>query len=295
MNGSDPTTVFITGASSGIGLATVERLDARGYRIYAGVRRDDDAERLAQRGSAGLIPVCLDLTNPASIERALTRIEEDLGGKGLDAVVNNAGTTAVAPLEFTPLETVRHQFDINIIGHLAVLQAALRLLRCGGSGRIINIGSVSGRVSTPFTGAYNASKAALRSLGDALRVELAPWNISVSLIEPGTVLTPMWTRSLADVQEMRRTMPPEAERLYGPVFSTLRSFIEKIQRGGQGLSSEEVAKVIERVIQARRPRAHYIIGSDARLRLILGRMPTRMRDWVLSRLILPPYPSSEER
>ena len=101
MNGSDPTTVFITGASSGIGLATVERLDARGYRIYAGVRRDDDAERLAQRGSAGLIPVCLDLTNPASIERALTRIEEDLGGKGLDAVVNNAGTTAVAPLEFT--------------------------------------------------------------------------------------------------------------------------------------------------------------------------------------------------
>ena len=132
MNGSDPTTVFITGASSGIGLATVERLDARGYRIFAGVRRDDDAERLAQRGSAGLVPVCLDLTNPASIERALTRIEEDLGGKGLDAVVNNAGTTAVAPLEFTPLETVRHQFDHQhhrASGHLAGCAETVTLRR----------------------------------------------------------------------------------------------------------------------------------------------------------------------
>lgn len=277
MKGPKHKTIVVTGSSSGIGFATAKRLGERGDRVFATVRREGDVERLAALGIEGLEPLCLDLTDGASVARAAERIGERLGAGGLDALVNNAGYMLAAPLEVTPIAVARQHFDVNVLGHLAVTQALLPHLRSV-RGRILNIGSVSGRVSTPYTGAYNASKAALRAMSDALRVELTPWGIDVTVIEPGTVQTPMWSSTLKRIEELRREVPPERSHLYREVFDGMPEFIDNTQNSGQGMSAGQVARFVERVLDLRRPRAHYVIGMDARLRRLLMLLPVRLRD-----------------
>jgi NAD(P)-dependent dehydrogenase (short-subunit alcohol dehydrogenase family) len=270
-------TIVVTGTSSGIGFATAKRLAERGRRVFATVRREEDVERLVALGIEGLVPLFLDVTRSDSVARAGEQIGDLLGNDGLDALVNNAGYMLAAPLEVTPIEVVRQHFDVNVIGHLAVIQALLPRLRSAG-GRIVNIGSISGSVSTPYSGPYNASKAALRAMTDALRVELSPWGIAVSLIEPGTVLTPMWGNTRQRIEALRREMSPESGHLYHEVFELIPEFIDNAQSNGQGMSADQVALIIERVLEVRRPRAHYVIGMDARLRWLLTLLPTRLRD-----------------
>ena len=163
-------TVFVTGASSGIGKATALRLDKEGFRVLAGVRREQDADALREQASDRLIPVMLDVTDAVSIEQATKTVEETVGPAGLDGLVNNTGFGIPGPLEFVPIDDARKQFEINLFGLLSVTQALLPLLRRG-KGRIVNMGSMGGRVAFPFIGVYCASKFALEGLTDAFRVE----------------------------------------------------------------------------------------------------------------------------
>lgn len=277
-------TVLVTGASSGIGRAAALRLAAQGYRVFAGVRRADDVAALERAAQGELAPLYLDVTRPDMVEQAARALEAAVAGRGLFGLVNNAGVVVAAPLEFVPLEDVREQFEVNVTGTLAVTQALLPLLRRAG-GRIVNMGSISGSISTPFTGPYNASKFALRAMSDALRLELAPWGISVSIIEPGTVHTPLWPRSLARIQRLEQRLPPRATALYGPVFAKMRQFIGS----ARGVPPETVAAVVAATLEARRPRPYYPVGSDARLRLALKRLPTRLRDFLIASQ-MPKYP-----
>jgi NAD(P)-dependent dehydrogenase (short-subunit alcohol dehydrogenase family) len=180
--------VVITGTSTGIGRATAVRLAGMGFRVFAGVRKPADADELAQ--TPGITPLIIDVTDPAIVSAAAETVASQTGSAGLRGLVNNAGITVPGPLEFLPLDDLRRQLEVNVIGPIAVTQAFLPLLRRG-RGRIINIGSIGGKMSMPFLGAYHVSKFGMEALSDSLRQELRPWGIRVSLVEPGGVSTPL--------------------------------------------------------------------------------------------------------
>ncbi|HEY7923524.1 MAG TPA: SDR family oxidoreductase, partial [Vicinamibacteria bacterium] len=176
-------TALVTGASSGIGAACAARLVRSGWRVLAGVRRKGDAPE-------GTEEVQLDVTDAAQIKAAADGVEE------LHALVNNAGIAIAMPLEFVPLDELRHQLEVNVVGQVAVTQAFLPVLRRA-RGRIVFVGSIAGRSALPFLGPYAASKHALEAIADSLRVELRPWGIHVAIVEPGSIRTPIWTRGAA--------------------------------------------------------------------------------------------------
>jgi NAD(P)-dependent dehydrogenase (short-subunit alcohol dehydrogenase family) len=271
--------VVITGASSGIGEACALRLDALGYRVFAGVRRKEDAERLAQAASERLLPVLLDVTDQEMIRAAARRVGEALGAEPLVGIVNNAGVAVGGPLEFVPLDDLREQLEVNVVGPVAVAQEFLPLLRRGG-GRIVQMGSVSGRFASPFLGPYSASKFALEALSDALRVELRPWGIHVSIIEPGVIATPIWKKSLAAADEALAEMPAALEELYGQTLGAVRREVQTLH----GIPAARVADAVVHALTSARPRARYhVVGPSARLRLALSYLPTRLRDWLVAR------------
>jgi NAD(P)-dependent dehydrogenase (short-subunit alcohol dehydrogenase family) len=187
--------ILITGTSTGIGQACAARFATLGWRVFAGVRKDEDARSLEEEIGPAVSPVLLDVTDADSINATAGLIESETGDRGLDALVNNAGIVAAGPLEYLPIPELRKQLEVNVVGQLAVTQAVLPLLRRA-TGRIIMISSISGRVSLPMAGAYGASKFALEALSDALRLELRHWGMHVVLIEPGRIETPIWKTSL---------------------------------------------------------------------------------------------------
>jgi NAD(P)-dependent dehydrogenase (short-subunit alcohol dehydrogenase family) len=204
-------TVVVTGASKGIGAAVARRLAADGYRVVAGVRRAGDAEALRAELGERVVPALLDVTDPEAVAATAALVGREVGEHGLAGLVNNAGIAVAAPLEFLPPEELRRQLEVNVVGPHAVTKALLPLLRRG-RGRIVNVGSVGDRIASPLTGAYAASKFALRALTDALRLELSRWGIAVVLVEPGSTATPIWETSLAAAERLRRTLPPAAAR-----------------------------------------------------------------------------------
>src|SRR4051812_37350351 len=187
-------TVLVTGASTGIGEATVLHLQQLGFDPIAAVRKDEDAERLEARG---LRPPRIDVTDAGQIAAA----RDELGDGPLAGLVNNAGIGVAAPLEFLPMDKLRQQLEINLIGQAAVTQAFLPSLRRG-AGRIVMVSSIGGRVALPLVGAYNASKFGLEGLSDSLRRELRGQGVDVILIEPGGVKTPIWEKSHQLADEM---------------------------------------------------------------------------------------------
>ena len=261
--------VVVTGASSGIGEACALRLDGLGFRVFAGVRRQQDSDALRRKASERLAPVMLDVTDPLSVQSASDSVAAATGGVGLAGLVNNAGTAVAAPLEFLPLGELRRQLEVNVVGQIAVTQAFLPLLRQG-SGRIVNIGSVSGRIASPLLGAYTASKFAMEGLTDTLRRELSPWGVAVSIVEPGRIATPIWEKSLKVADELLAALPRRALELYGPA-------IEEVRRGALeaarwGAPPEKVARAVEHALTAKRPRTRYPVGPDARLGALLVRL-----------------------
>jgi NAD(P)-dependent dehydrogenase (short-subunit alcohol dehydrogenase family) len=266
---------LITGASTGIGAACALALDKRGYRVFAGVRRAADGEALRQHASPNLEPLLLDVTDAVSIAEA-ARLLRSQSGDTLAGLVNNAGIAVAGPLEFVSPERLRQQFEVNVVGVLALTQALLPLLRSG-PGRIVNISSVSGRLASPFVGPYCASKFALEALSDSLRVELSPWRIPVSVVEPGIINTPIWQKSLASNVGILDAMPAQSQVLYGREVAAMQEFA----RSAKGLEPEAVARVVVRALTAARPKTRYVVGADARLGVLLSRLPDRVRDWVL--------------
>ena len=206
---ADKGAVVITGASTGIGEACALHLDKLGYRVFAGIRKSADGESLRRRASERLVPVRLDISDAMEVAQAARIIIEMLGGGGLAGLINNAGIVVGGMLEFLPLDALRRQLEVNVVGQIAVTQAFLSSLRKA-RGRIVNISSVSGLISSPFTGAYSASKFALEALTDSLRMELRPWKMHVALVEPGFIQTPIASKSLAAAEELKSQLPAEA-------------------------------------------------------------------------------------
>jgi NAD(P)-dependent dehydrogenase (short-subunit alcohol dehydrogenase family) len=268
-------TVLVTGASSGIGEATALHLKELGFDAVAAVRKDEDAERL---GAAGLRTVKLDVADADSIAAA----RGELGDGPLAGLVNNAGVAVAAPLEFLPLDQLRHQLEVNLIGQIGVTQAFLPALRAG-RGRIVNVSSIGGRVAAPLLGAYNASKFGLEAVSDSLRRELLPHGVDVVVIEPGGVKTPIWRKGNELASEMIRDMPPEAGRLYGRQIDALRRQTVEIAENS-GIDPREVAEAIGTALTAKRPRARYLVGRDAKVRAPLaGVLPDRVMDRLIAR------------
>jgi NAD(P)-dependent dehydrogenase (short-subunit alcohol dehydrogenase family) len=268
-------TVLVTGASTGIGEATALHLKELGFDSVGAVRKEEDAERLR---SHGLRTVKLDVTDPGSISAA----RAELGDGPLAGLVNNAGIAVAGPLEFLPLDQLRLQLEINLVGQVAVTQQFLPALRAG-QGRIVNLSSIGGRVALPLVAAYNASKFALEGISDSLRRELHGQGVDVILIEPGGVKTPIWKKGNELADEIQQQMPPEAERLYGSMVAALRRETVKIEQK-TGIDPSVVAEVIGRALTAKRPRTRYLVGTDAKIRGPVAKiLPDRMLDRAIAR------------
>lgn len=274
--------VLITGASTGIGKACALYLEAQGYRVFAGVRRAEDGAALLQEASGTLQPLLLDVCDGESVAAAVRQVAAVLGGTGLSGLVNNAGISVAGPLEFLPLEDLRRQLEVNVIGQVAVTQACLPLLRQA-RGRIVMISSTSGLFALPFLGPYAASKFALEALSDSLRVELRPWGMAVIVVEPGAIATPIWEKSLAEADAMRTRLPAQAEGYYHQVMEGTRAYAQKAEE--RGLPAEAVARVVAQALTARRPRARYqVVGTGSAVLFRLVRLvPTPLRDWLVAR------------
>jgi NAD(P)-dependent dehydrogenase (short-subunit alcohol dehydrogenase family) len=225
--------------------------------------------------------VRLDISDEAEIGQAALKILDSVGDQGLTGLINNAGIVVGGMLEFLPLEALRRQFEVNVVGQIAITQALLPSLRKA-RGRIVNISSVSGLISSPFTGAYSASKFALEALTDSLRMELRPWKIHVSVIEPGFVQTPIIDKSIAAAEELRTQLPAEAFQLYGPAF---RAVEDATRRGSaKGVSTDVVVKAVEHALTAPRPRTRYVVGANSNFQIGLARaLPDRWRDALITR------------
>ncbi len=268
------TTVLLTGASSGIGAATALALDRAGMAVFAGVRDPANAAPLDRQSSDRLILLRLDITDQKSIAAAVTTLEEQLGGGGLDAVVNNAGEGIPGPLEILPLNQLREQFEVNVIGQVAVTQAVLPLLRRA-HGRIIFVGSIGGKIAVPLAGAYNASKYAMEAVADSWRQELAPDGIAVSLIEPAAMATPIWAKAAGRVDHLLDDPGPETARYR----ERLRSFQRTLRsQGKSGSSPSDVADTILRALTAEHPRNRYAVGASAKL---VSALRPLIPDWLL--------------
>jgi NAD(P)-dependent dehydrogenase (short-subunit alcohol dehydrogenase family) len=278
--------VLITGASTGIGAACALHLDRVGFRIWAGVRRSSDGEALVGQASRRLTPIILDVTDSNSIAAALAGVSADVGSDGLAGLVNNAGIVVAAPVEILPIAELRKQLEVNVIGLVAVTQASLPLLRRG-RGRVVNMGSISGRMATPVIGAYAASKFAVEALTDALRVEVQPWGIDVALIEPGAVATPIWEKSQAAGLALRQAWTPDAAGLYADALSAVeRAALRSARRA---ISPEAVVRAVAHALTATRPKTRYLVGTAARMQATIALLPDRLRDRLLTRALrLPP-------
>ena len=274
--------VLITGASTGIGRASALRLDGAGWRVFAGVRREEDAESLRADASPRLVPLMLDVTDGAQIAAAAERVATEVGGAGLDGLVNNAGIAVPSPLETIPIDDFRHQVEVNLTGQVAVTQAMLPALRRAG-GRIVFISSIGGLIAFPLTGAYHAAKFGIEAVGDIFRRELQSSGISVSIVEPGSIATPIWDRGEQRADEIG-ARSPEREALYGKAIARYRKVVKDTAE--RGIPPEKVAEGIEHALCARRPRARYLVGRDAKVQARLRYLiPTRLFDWILARVM----------
>lgn len=279
-------TVLVTGASSGIGRATVRRLDAAGWKVFAGVRKEEDAAALREEGSERLEPVMLDVLDPAAIAAAAERVGSESGG--LDGLVDNAGAAVAGPLEALPIEDFRRQVELNLTAQLAVTQAMLPAIRVA-RGRIVLISSMGGRVALPLTGAYHAAKFGLEGMGDSLRQELAPWGIKVVLVEPGSIDTPIWSSGEKDAERIFEAASPRMRELYEATIERYRQVIRETAE--RGVPPEKVAARVERALSARRPRTRYLVGMDAQVMARLKPLlPTPVLDRLIARAMAFPKP-----
>jgi NAD(P)-dependent dehydrogenase (short-subunit alcohol dehydrogenase family) len=270
--------VLVTGASTGIGRATALRLDGAGWRVFAGVRRQEDAEALVEAGSERLSPLYLDVTDADQIAAAAATIESQV--EGLDGVVNNAGVAIPSPLETIPIEDFRRQVEINLTGQVAVTQAVLGSIRRAG-GRVVFISSIGGRIAFPLTGAYHAAKFGVEAVGDVFRQELRPWGIPVSIVEPGSIDTPIWERGERSADEVGRRSP-QREALYGRAIERYREVVR--QTAERGIPPEKVASVVEHALSSKRPRTRYLVGLDAKVQArIRPFVPTPIFDRIVAK------------
>jgi NAD(P)-dependent dehydrogenase (short-subunit alcohol dehydrogenase family) len=273
--------VLVTGASTGIGRSTALHLDQHGWRVFAGVRKEKDAASLRDAGSERLEPLMLDVTDAGQIGAAAERVGAEAGQAGLDGLVNNAGIAVPGPLETLPIDDFKRQIEVNLSAQVAVTQAMLSAIR-NARGRIVFITSIGGLMAFPMFGAYHAAKFGLEAVGDVFRQELRPWGISVSVVEPGSIATPIWERGQAEVDALAGRARDGHADLYGEAIEAYREVARKT--GERGIPADKVAARIEHALSARRPRVRYLVGADARGQALATRvLPTRLLDWLVAR------------
>ncbi len=271
--------VLVTGASTGIGRATALLLDGSGWRVFAGVRNPADGESLQQEASAQLTPVTLDVTDAEQVATAAERVAQESDG-GLDGLVNNAGVAIPGPLETVPIEDLRHQLEVNLVAYVAVTQAMLEQVRRA-EGRVVFLSSIGGRIAFPFGGPYHASKFATEAIGDVFRQELRPWGLRVSIVEPGSIDTPIWGRGQRKAEEIE-AKSPRTNLLYGAALDKFRKVIEDTAE--RGIPPEKVAKAIAHALESPRPKSRYLVGLDAKVQArIKPLIPTAVFDRVVAR------------
>ena len=265
--------VLVTGAGRGIGLAITEHMSRRGWDVYATARSADARQSLARLPNVHAIS--LDITDRPAIAALPDLLPAELNG-----VVNNAGIVVNGPVEGLTLEDLTRQLDVNVISQIAVTQAVLPKIRAS-HGRVVFVSSVSGLFTTPGTGAYNASKYAIESLADALRMELRPWRIPVSLIEPGPIRTDMWTGVLDEHDHMVELLRDEHRRLYAPQLAGTRKLLARMQKIAADPS--RVTKAVDHALTAKRPRARYLLDFPSRAqKALIAITPTAVSDAVLA-------------
>ncbi len=275
--------VLLTGASTGIGRASALRMDAEGWRVFAAVRREEDAAALREAGSERLVPVMLDVTDAGQIAAAAERVAGEVGETGLDGLVNNAGIAVLSPLETIPVDDFRGQIEVNLIAQVAVTQAFLPLIRRA-TGRIVFVSSIGGRMALPFGAPYHASKYGIEAVADCLRQELRPWKIDVAVIEPGSIDTPIWERGERIADEVSERAHDSQEELYGKTIERFRAAVKRTAE--RGIPPEKVAKSILHALTARRARTRYVVGTDARGQALARRvLPDRAFDALVARVM----------
>lgn len=275
--------ILITGASTGIGEACALHLAARGWRVFAGVRREADGQALSAKSSGNVLPILLDVTRQEDIDAAVAHINGMVGDVGLHGLFNNAGIGVGGPLEFLPTGMILQQFQVNVFGAIAVTQAFLPLVRKA-RGRILFTSSNSGFWCEPFLSVYGGTKHALEAIGDSLRVELRPWGIHVALIEPGMVKTPIWDKARQAAGTASEILPAEALELYAAPLEALRKMVKETP--AIAASPRRVALAVQHALESHRPRTRYRVGIDSRIQFHLRRLMTdRMRDrlalWIM--------------
>lgn len=259
-------------------------MDAEGWRVFAGVRCEEDARSLRRAASERLTPLELDITHPAQISAAAEEISRTVGSSGLDGLVNNAGTIVVGPVETLPIADFRGQIEVNLIGQVAVAQALFPLIRQA-RGRVVFVSSIGGRLSYPFGAAYHASKFGLEAVADCMRQEVRQWGISVSVIEPGAIDTPIWDRGEKTVEELAARAPAAYARFYaGDVDRTLALGRKTLHT--RASPPESVVRAILHALSASRPRRRYLVGLDARIQVRMHQLlPARSFDWLVAKML----------
>lgn len=272
--------VVITGASTGIGAASAAELARRGFSVFAGVRKKCDGQRL-QEQSPHIAALLLDVTDAGQIAAAAETVCRTVGDAGLAGLVNNAGIVVAGPLEILPLDQLRLQLEVNVVGQIAVTQAFLPLLRKA-RGRIVNMSSLNGRITSPYLAPYAASKHALEAMNDAMRVELRAWGIRVSVIEPGGTTTPIWDKSLAAAEAWADRAGNGDLGLYKGDLEAMRQATLKLARAA--LPVDTVVRCVVHALTARRPSARYPVGLKVNLLLRAYKwIPDRIWDWIVRR------------
>lgn len=272
--------VLITGASTGIGYDAARELVAHGYQVFGSVRKMADAERLKAAFGEPFTPLVFDVTDSAGVKTAVSTLKQQIGSVGLAALVNNAGIAVPGPVMYLPPDEFRRQFEVNLFGLLDVTQACLPLLGAVKNapyppGRIINISSVSGRITYPFMAPYSASKHALEALSDAMRRELLIYGIDVVVIEPGSVKTPIWDK--ADQLDVS----PYAHTDYAPILAAMQKLF--VRQGQTGLPVELVSRTIREAIEAKRPKTRYVLARKYLSGWLIPRLlPDRWLDRIMA-------------
>lgn len=262
---SKPETVFITGASSGLGARTAQLLVDRGYRVAGAARRIDLVKQLPN-----VFPVYLDLTDEASIRDAVQKVEEQCGP--ISVLVNDAGYGEFGSIEETPISQARRQFDVNVFGLAALTQRVVGPMRAAGKGRIVNVSSLAGEFSSPLGGWYHASKFALEALSDSLRGELRPFGIDVTVVQPGPVRTAWHEEAMRSLEASSGNGP------YRGMAAAVANYHRTTQSKAITSDVDSVAGVIAEAATTDRPRTRYRVGRGSSTAVALSRLPDRMFD-----------------
>ena len=266
--------VVITGTSTGIGRACVERMASEGWTVYAGVRKEADGEDIVKAVAGDVRPVQLDVTNADHIDALVARLREELGDRGLDGLVNNAGVAEGGPIETVSDAAWRWHFDVNVFGLVNVTRECLPLVLAA-KGRVVNIGSIGGRVSGPMVAPYSAGKFAVEAISESLRFEMADQGVSVACVEPGEIASAIWEKADAQVDQVEASLSDDAKVRYARHLDMIRGFVADGTK--RGIPASRVAKAVHHALTASRPKHRYLVGPDAKAMIVLARLPDRLK------------------